>query len=111
MSDVTGLTQAATSSDRKAAAGLLPLVKEELRKLAAVRLAEDAPGYNLNPTALVHEAYLGLVGPTDGTGSEGRDHFFAATEAMRSIAVASVPGWLRPQLRSARISHDGAAGL
>ncbi len=85
MSDVTRLIEAAVGGDRQAAADLLPLVYDELRKLAAVRLAAEAPGHSLNPTALVHEAYLRLVG---GQQFDGRGHFFAAAaEAMRRILV------------------------
>jgi RNA polymerase sigma factor (TIGR02999 family) len=85
MSDVTRLLEAAVGGDRKAAADLLPFVYEELRKLAAARLAAEAPGHTLNPTALVHEAYLRLVGDQQ---FDGRGHFFAAAaEAMRRILV------------------------
>jgi len=85
MSDVTRLLEAAAGGDRKAAADLLPLVYDELRKLAAARLAAEAPGHSLNPTALVHEAYLRLVGDQQ---FDGRGHFFAAAaEAMRRILV------------------------
>jgi RNA polymerase sigma factor (TIGR02999 family) len=87
MADVTGLIDAAAAGDPKAAAELLPLVYDELRKLAARRLAEEKPGHTLQPTALVHEAYLRLVGdqPRDWN---GRAHFFgAAAEAMRRILV------------------------
>src|SRR5438309_128476 len=85
MSDVTRLLDAAAAGDRKAAADLLPLVYDELRKLAAVRMAAEAPGHTLDATALVHEAYLRLVGDQhfDGCG-----HFFAAAaEAMRRVLV------------------------
>jgi RNA polymerase sigma factor (TIGR02999 family) len=69
---------------------LLPLVYEELRKLAAARMADEAPGNTLNATALVHEAYLRLVGPADATRWDSRGHFFAAAaEAMRRILVES----------------------
>jgi RNA polymerase sigma factor (TIGR02999 family) len=87
MSDVTRLIEAAASGDRQAAADLLPLVYAELRQLAAARLARESPGQTLQPTALVHEAYLRLVG--DQT-FDGRGHFFAAAaEAMRRILVES----------------------
>jgi RNA polymerase sigma factor (TIGR02999 family) len=67
---------------------LLPLVYEELRKLAAVRMAAEAPGHTLNATALVHEAYLRLVGSADEARWDNRGHFFAAAaEAMRRILV------------------------
>jgi RNA polymerase sigma factor (TIGR02999 family) len=85
MSDVTLLIEAAAGGDRKAAADLLPLVYDELRKLAAAKLTAEAPGHSLNPTALVHEAYLRLVGDQQ---FDGRGHFFAsAAEAMRRILV------------------------
>jgi RNA polymerase sigma factor (TIGR02999 family) len=91
MSDVTRLLEAAAGGDRKAAADLLPLVYDELRQLAAARLAAEAPGHSLNPTALVHEAYLRLV-ESERRGSsppwDHRGHFFAAAaEAMRRILV------------------------
>jgi RNA polymerase sigma factor (TIGR02999 family) len=85
MSDVTRLLEAAAAGDRRAAADLLPLVYEELRQLAAARMSAEAPGHTLNPTALVHEAYLRLVGPADGLRWDGRGHFFAA--AMRRVLV------------------------
>ena len=88
MSDVTRLIEAARAGDRQAAADLLPLVYDELRKLAAVRMAEEKPGQTLQPTALVHEAYLRLVGPGGGQQWDNRGHFFAAAaEAMRRILV------------------------
>jgi RNA polymerase sigma factor (TIGR02999 family) len=85
MSDVTRLLDAATAGDRRAAAELLPLVYEELRQLAAARMAAEAPGHTLDATALVHEAYLRLVGDHR---FDGRGHFFAsAAEAMRRVLV------------------------
>jgi RNA polymerase sigma factor (TIGR02999 family) len=88
MSDVTLLLDAASAGDRKAAADLLPLVYDELRKLAAARMADEAPNQTLQPTALVHEAYIRLVGPADQARWENRWHFFAAAaEAMRRILV------------------------
>src|SRR5262245_66373203 len=85
MSDVTRLLDAAAAGDRKAAADLLPLVYDELRALAASRMAAESPGHTLNPTALVHEAYLRLVGDQR---FGGRGHFFAAAaEAMRRVLV------------------------
>ncbi|VTR92443.1 extracytoplasmic sigma factor ecf : Marine sediment metagenome DNA, contig: S01H1_L07814 OS=marine sediment metagenome GN=S01H1_18078 PE=4 SV=1: Sigma70_ECF [Gemmata massiliana] len=84
---MTRLLDAAASGDRRAAADLLPLVYAELRVLAAARLARESPGHTLQPTALVHEAYLRLVGDQQ---FEGRGHFFAAAaEAMRRILVES----------------------
>jgi RNA polymerase sigma factor (TIGR02999 family) len=88
MSDVTRLLDAAASGDRQAAADLLPLVYDELRKLAAARMADESPAQTLQPTALVHEAYLRLVGPADASRWDNRGHFFAAAaEAMRRILV------------------------
>jgi RNA polymerase sigma factor (TIGR02999 family) len=88
MSDVSRLLDAAAAGDRKAAADLLPLVYDELRKLAASRMAAESPGQTLQPTALVHEAYLRLIEPADQLRWENRGHFFAAAaEAMRRILV------------------------
>src|SRR4051812_716469 len=88
MSDVTRLLDAAAARDRKAAADLLPLVYDELRRLAAARVAGERPGQTLQATALVHEAYLRLVGAGQPDGWDGRGHFFAAAaEAMRRILV------------------------
>jgi RNA polymerase sigma factor (TIGR02999 family) len=85
MTDVTRLLDAAAAGDRQAAADLLPLVYDELRKLAAARLGREAPGQTLDATGLVHEAYLRLVG---GGSFDGRGHFFAAAaEAMRRILI------------------------
>ena len=87
MSDATRILSAASAGDPRAAEQLLPLVYDELRKLAAARLAREKPGQTLQPTALVHEAYLRLVGG-GGPGWNGRGHFFAAAaEAMRRILV------------------------
>jgi RNA polymerase sigma factor (TIGR02999 family) len=88
MCDFTRLLGAAADGDAHAAADLLPLVYDELRALAARRLANEKPGHTLQPTALVHEAYLRLVGPAPGQHWNGRGHFFAAAaEAMRLILV------------------------
>jgi RNA polymerase sigma factor (TIGR02999 family) len=85
MSHVTHLLDAAVAGDRRAAADLLPLVYDELRKLAAARMAIEVSGHTLDATALVHEAYLRLVGDQK---FDGRGHFFAAAaEAMRRILV------------------------
>jgi RNA polymerase sigma factor (TIGR02999 family) len=87
MSDVTRLLDGAAAGDPKAAAELLPLVYDELRKLAAARMAEEKPGQTLQPTALVHEAYLRLVEGGERAW-DSRGHFFAAAaEAMRRILV------------------------
>jgi RNA polymerase sigma factor (TIGR02999 family) len=93
LSDVSGILQAIEAGDPKAANELLPLVYDELRRLAAAKLAHERPGQTLQPTALVHEAYLRLVANGDASASRGqhwnsRGHFFAAAaEAMRRILV------------------------
>ena len=85
MSDVTHLIDAAAAGDRRAAGELLPLVYDELRKLAAARMAGERAGHTLDATALVHEAYLRLVGDRSFA---NRGHFFAAAaDAMRRILV------------------------
>lgn len=85
MSEITHLMGAAAVGDRGAAARLLPLVYDELRRLADVWMAGERAGHSLPPTALVHEAYLRLVG---GQPFEGRGHFFAAAaEAMRRVLI------------------------
>jgi RNA polymerase sigma factor (TIGR02999 family) len=87
-SDVTRILHAAAGGDLQAAGQLLPLVYEELRKLAAQRLAQEKPGQTLQATALVHEAYLRLVDGDPGQDWDGRRHFFAAAaEAMRRILI------------------------
>jgi RNA polymerase sigma factor (TIGR02999 family) len=88
MSAVTQLLEAAAVGDPRAAADLLPLVYDELRELAAHKLAQENPGQTLQATALVHEAYLRLVGPADERRWNDRGHFFAAAAAaMRRILV------------------------
>jgi RNA polymerase sigma factor (TIGR02999 family) len=88
MSDVTQILSAIEAGDPTAAAELLPLVYDELRKLAAVRLAAEPAGHTLQPTALVHEAYLRLVGDGRPRDWNGRGHFFAAAaEAMRRVLI------------------------
>jgi RNA polymerase sigma factor (TIGR02999 family) len=85
---VTGLLDAAARGERVAADQLLPLVYDELRKLAAARLVYEPPGQTLHATALVHEAYLRLVGDDPCRDFDGRSHFFAAAAvAMRRILV------------------------
>ena len=87
MNDVTRILSAIERGDAHAARQLLPLVYDELRRLAAQKLARENPGQTLQATALVHEAYLRLVGAQD-PGWSGRGHFFAAAaEAMRRILV------------------------
>jgi RNA polymerase sigma factor (TIGR02999 family) len=88
MSDITRILAAVEQGDLHAAAQLLPLVYDELRQLAGQRLAQEKPGQTLDATALVHEAYLRLVGPADANRWRDRGHFFAAAaEAMRRILV------------------------
>jgi RNA polymerase sigma factor (TIGR02999 family) len=88
MNDVTRIMSAIEAGDPHAAAELLPLVYEELRRLAAQRLAQEKAGHTLEPTALVHEAYLRLVVNRQGGHWDHRGHFFAAAaEAMRRILV------------------------
>ena len=100
MSDVTRLLNAAETGDAKAAVDLLPLVYEELRKLAAAKMAQEAPGQTLQPTALVHEAWLRLAG-SEAQQWNGRGHFFAAAaEAMRRILVENAR-------RKQRVKHGG----
>ncbi len=97
MSEVTRILSAIEHGDAHAAAQLLPFVYDELRRLAAHKLAQEKPGQTLQATALVHEAYLRLVAPASGAASARRDphwdsrgHFFAAAaEAMRRILVES----------------------
>ena len=87
MSDVTRILEAAQQGDPTAADQLLPLVYEELRLLAAHKMANEAAGHTLQPTALVHEAWLRLVG-NENQKWDGRAHFFAAAaEAMRRILI------------------------
>jgi RNA polymerase sigma factor (TIGR02999 family) len=88
MSDISRVLSAIEHGDPAAAAQLLPLIYDELRRLAAQKLAREAPGLTLQPTALVHEAYLRLVGGGPPEGWDSRGHFFAAAaEAMRRILV------------------------
>src|SRR5262249_14669690 len=99
MSDVTHILSAIQDGDPHAAAQLLPLVYDELRKLAAQKLAQEKPGQTLDATALVHEAYLRLVGDQQFT---NRRHFFAAAaEAMRRILVENAR-------RKKSLKHGGA---
>src|SRR5882724_10792907 len=88
MSEVTRILSAIEQGDPRAAEQLLPLVYDELRKLAAQRLAQEKPGQTLEATALVHEAYLRLAGKSEEQHWNSRGHFFAAAaEAMRRILV------------------------
>lgn len=88
MSEVTKILLQIESGNQEAAEKLLPLVYDELRKLAAARLAQEQPGQTLQSTALVHEAYLRLLGKEGASQWDSRGHFFAAAaEAMRRILV------------------------
>src|SRR5262249_26845643 len=88
MNEITRILSAVEQGDRQAASQLLTLVYDELRNLAAHKLAHAPPGQTLEPTALVHEAYLRLVGAEEAQHWDSRGHFFAAAaEAMRRILV------------------------
>jgi RNA polymerase sigma factor (TIGR02999 family) len=101
MHEVTRILSAIEAGDPQAAEQLLPMVYDELRRLAARRLAQEKPGQTLQATALVHEAYLRLVGGEPTRCWEGRGHFFtAAAEAMRRILVESAR-------RKRRLKHGG----
>jgi RNA polymerase sigma factor (TIGR02999 family) len=101
MSEVTQLLSAIDRGDQQASAELLPLVYEELRKLAAHRLAHEKPGQTLQATSLVHEAYLRLVHGQSDPAWNSRGHFFAAAaEAMRRILVENAR-------RKHRVRHGG----
>jgi RNA polymerase sigma factor (TIGR02999 family) len=101
MPDVTQILSAIEQGDPSAAEQLLPLVYDELRKLAADRLAEEKPGQTLQATALVHEAYLRLVDVDQARHWNGRAHFFAAAaEAMRRILIEQAR-------RRSRAKHGG----
>ena len=103
MSEATRILSAIEQGDPHAAEQLLPLVYDELRRLAAAKLAQERPGQTLSATALVHEAYLRLVGTEAGDPPrwDGRGHFFAAAaEAMRRILVESAR-------RKQRLKHGG----
>jgi RNA polymerase sigma factor (TIGR02999 family) len=101
MSDVTQILCRIESGDPVASEQLLPLVYQELRKLAASRLAQEKPGQTLQATALVHDAYLRLVGADSAAGWNSRGHFFAAAaEAMRRILVENAR-------RKAALKHGG----
>jgi len=101
MSDVTRILSQIESGDPSAAEQLLPLVYDELRKLAAAKLAQEQPGQTLQATALVHEAYLRLVGDGPEQDWNSRGHFFgAAAEAMRRILVEQAR-------RKDRVRHGG----
>jgi RNA polymerase sigma factor (TIGR02999 family) len=129
MSDVTRILSAIEQGDPHAAAQLFPLVYEELRKLAGAKLAQEASGQTLQPTALVHEAYLRLVAPaqshaelagaSDEAHWDSRGHFFAAAaEAMRRILIDRARdkrclkrggGWRRLRLDQIDLAVDESA--
>src|SRR5687767_9722825 len=102
MSEITSILDAASQGDPHAADQLLPLVYDELRKLAAVKLQQEKPGQTLQATALVHDAYIRLVeGDKSSVRWNSRGHFFAAAaEAMRRILVEGAR-------RKARVKHGG----
>ena len=98
MNEVTRILSAIEQGDEQAAGQLLPLVYDELRRLAARRLAREKPGQTLQATALVHEAYLHLVDAEGSRPWQGRGHFFAAAaEAMRRILIDSARRKRRPK--------------
>jgi RNA polymerase sigma factor (TIGR02999 family) len=104
VADVTQILNAIERGDPKVAAELLPLVYDELRNLAAARLGDEKPGQTLQPTALVHEAYLRLVGNGQPQNWNGRRHFFAAAaEAMRHVLVDQAR-------RKLRVKRGGGRG-
>jgi RNA polymerase sigma factor (TIGR02999 family) len=108
MNEVTRILSAVAQGEPQAASQLLPLVYDQLRQLAAHRLAHQAPGQTLQPTALVHEAYLRLVGDAAGDQDwDGRGHFFAAAaEAMRRILVENARRKGRQKRGGDRNRHD-----
>jgi RNA polymerase sigma factor (TIGR02999 family) len=102
MDDVTRILQAIDRGEPQRSGELLPLVYQELRRMAAAKMTHERPEQTLSPTALVHEAYLRLVGPADSFRWQSRAHFFAAAaEAMRRILVENAR-------KRARIKHGGA---
>ena len=110
MSEVTRILSAIDSGDPHAAAQLLPLVYDELRKLAAQRMAEEKPGQTLQATALVHEAYLRLINGETQQHWNSRGHFFAAAaEAMRRILIENARRKLCLKLGGGLQRHDLAA--
>jgi RNA polymerase sigma factor (TIGR02999 family) len=114
MPDLTRLIEAAQAGDPVAANQLLPLVYDELRKLAAAKMAGEKPGHSLDATALVHEAYLRLVSADQQQRWNGRGHFFgAAAEAMRRILVENARRKLHlrrgGELQRQELNADGVA--
>ncbi len=118
MTDVTHILSAIEQGDAHAAEQLLPLVYDELRKLAAQKLAQEKPGQTLQATALVHEAYLRLVDVDKAKQWDSRGHFFAAAaEAMRRILIDNARhkqagkhggGWRRHDLLEAELAIDSS---
>jgi RNA polymerase sigma factor (TIGR02999 family) len=107
MNDVTRILAQIESGDPQAAAQLLPLLYDELRKLAAHKLRGEKPGQTLQTTALVHEAYLRLVGAGEAQQWASRGHFFAAAaEAMRRILVENAKRKRRPKRGGDRVRVD-----
>src|SRR5436309_3731774 len=101
VSDLTHILDGLRSGNAVSAEQLLPIVYNELRKLAAYKMANEAPGHTLQPTALVHEAWLRLLKPEEQAQFQNRAHFFgAAAEAMRRILVESAR-------RKKRLKHGG----
>lgn len=101
MSDVTRILQAIEQGDLSSSEELIPIVYDELRRLAAVRLNQEKPGQTLTPTALVHEAFIRLTGNEPGKHWAGQAHFFgAAAEAMRRILIDNAR-------RKQRLKHGG----
>ena len=101
MSDLTRILETIENGNSRATGELLSLVYNELRKLAAHKMAHEAPGHTLQPTALVHEAWLRLISPDDKLNFQNRAHFFgAAAEAMRRILIESAR-------RKKRLKHGG----
>jgi RNA polymerase sigma factor (TIGR02999 family) len=119
MSEVTRILSAIEQGDPRAAEQLLPLVYEELRQLAAAKLSHEKPGQTLQATALVHEAYLRLVGGEPNQRWHGRGHFFAAAaEAMRRILINRARdkgvakrgrGWKRVDLDQLDLADDASS--
>ncbi len=118
MNDVTRILSSIEQGDPQAAEQLLPLVYDELRRLATAKMAHEKPGQTLQATALVHEAYLRLVGQEQAQHWKNRGHFFAAAaEAMRRILVDNARrkksdkaggGWQRHELLEAELAVDSA---
>ena len=106
MSDVTRILAAIEQGDARAADKLLPLVYEELRRLAAQKMSHEQPGQTLQATALVHEAYIRLVGSDDRDWSGGTHFFAAAAEAMRRILIENARRKLRLKRGGARQKID-----